>query len=602
MARNKFDVDESLVDESFNIHAAKRLKKYVAAYKKTILTTILVMTISSAIGLMGPFMLKLALDEYIPMGIDGIWGIAAISGIMLISLFVNAMCMKYKIGAMAKVGQGIIHAIRADMFKHLQTLHFSYFDSRPHGKILVRVVNYVNSLSDLLSNGIINIVTDIFGLILILIMMFWLDVRLALVSMAGLPLLIGVTLFIRIKQRVAWRETSAKQSNLNAYINESVDGMRVTQAFVREGVNQNIFDTICKSVKSSWLKAVRVMMLMPPSAEFIAVLTAALLFAVGVHWLDDGSGTGITIGVLIAFNAYAVRFWQPINSIADIYNSVVSNMAYLERILELIDEPVVVHDIDGAENMPLIAGNISFENVVFSYDAGRIILDGVNFSVNPGDTIALVGPTGAGKTTIVNLLSRFYDLDSGRILIDGTDISAVNLNSLRSQMGIMLQDTFIFSGTVIDNIRYGKLDATDDEIIAVSKLVCAHDFIMSLEKGYQTEVNERGSRLSVGQRQLISFARALLANPRILILDEATSSIDTKTELNLQEGLKQLLKNRTSFVIAHRLSTIKSATKIMYIDDKNIVEAGTHEELLALKGPYYNLYTAQSVFLEKEVV
>ena len=327
--------------------------------------------------------------------------------------------------------------------------------------------------------------------------------------------------------------------------------------------------------------------------DLISTVTTAFIYVVGVYSIMGGKSSGIEIGVIFAFTAYISRFWAPINTIASFYNSVLTAVSYLERIFETIDEPVLVKDEPGAKDMPSIKGNVTFEDVTFSYEEGEVILKNINFKVEQGQCIAIVGPTGAGKTTIVNLLSRFYNVDSGRVLVDGTDISRVRLNSLRRQMGVMMQDSFIFSGTIMDNIRYGNKDATDEEVIKAAKTVCAHDFIMNMENGYNTQVNERGSRLSAGQRQLISFARALLANPAILILDEATSSIDTETEIVLQEGLERLLKGRTSFIIAHRLSTIKNADRIMYIDKGGMQESGSHQELLDKKGLYYNLYMSQ---------
>ncbi|KAI4453970.1 atp-binding cassette sub-family b [Holotrichia oblita] len=384
---------------------------------------------------------------------------------------------------------------------------------------------------------------------------------------------------------------------MNAYIHESIAGMKITQGFVREDENLGIFEDVAGSVKKTWLDACRIMFLLGPAAENISIWTTAFLYVCGVSWMIGDSS--ITVGVLVAFVGYVGRFWGPINNIANVYNSIVVNMTYLERIFEAIDEPVIVKDLPGAGILPDINGSVDFRNVTFSYDPGRPVLNNVSFKCKPGDTIALVGPTGAGKTTVVNLLSRFYDLDSGEILLDGTDIKTVTLKSLRSQMGIMMQDSFIFSGTIMDNIRYSKPDASDAAVISAAKAVRAHDFITEMENGYNTEVNERGSRLSVGQRQLISFARALLANPKILILDEATSSIDTKTELLLQQGLEQLLKGRTSFIIAHRLSTIKNADTIMYIDHGKICEAGNHDVLMNKKGAYYDLYTAQYTFLNE---
>ncbi len=327
--------------------------------------------------------------------------------------------------------------------------------------------------------------------------------------------------------------------------------------------------------------------------DLISTVTTAFIYVVGVYSIMGGKSSGIEIGVIFAFTAYISRFWAPINTIASFYNSVLTAVSYLERIFETIDEPVLVKDEPGAKDMPSIKGDVTFEDVTFSYEEGEVILKNINFHVEQGQTIAIVGPTGAGKTTIVNLLSRFYNVDSGKVLVDGTDISKVRLNSLRKQMGVMMQDSFIFSGTIMDNIRYGNKDATDEEVIKAAKTVCAHDFIMNMENGYNTQVNERGSRLSAGQRQLISFARALLANPAILILDEATSSIDTETEIVLQEGLERLLKGRTSFIIAHRLSTIKNADRIMYIDKGGMQESGSHQELLDKKGLYYNLYMSQ---------
>ena len=334
-----------------------------------------------------------------------------------------------------------------------------------------------------------------------------------------------------------------------------------------------------------------------PCIDSISTVTTAIIYVVGIGWISD-SLYGVTIGILIAFTSYISRFWEPINTLAAFYNSLLTAIAYLERIFETIDEPVLVKDTPDATELPAIRGEVAFHNVCFSYEDGIQILNKVNFTVKPGETYAIVGPTGAGKSTIVNLISRFYNVDSGEILIDGHDISKATLKSLRKQMGIMMQDSFIFSGTIMDNIRYGNTTATDEDVIRAAKTVCAHDFIMNLENGYQTQVNERGSRLSAGQRQLISFARALLENPAILILDEATSSIDTETEILLQQGLNKLLEGRTSFIIAHRLSTIKNADCILYVDKGTILERGNHDELIAQEGEYYRLFMSQYDFLK----
>ena len=372
----------------------------------------------------------------------------------------------------------------------------------------------------------------------------------------------------------------------------------MTQAFVREQKNTEIFNRLSGEYKKAWLSVIKYNFMLSPTGDILSVLTTVAIFVLGVNWIMEGS-VSITAGTLIAFTSYIGRFWQPINTLASFYNSVLTAISYLERIFETIDEPVNVTDAEGAVEMPLIKGEVVFEHVDFSYDDGVKILNDINFKANIGESYAIVGPTGAGKTTIVNLISRFYNIDSGSIRIDGIDINTVTIASLRKQMGVMMQDSFIFAGTIMDNIRYGNMEATDEQVIQAAKTVCAHDFIMAMEDGYYTQVNERGSRLSQGQRQLISFARALLADPKILILDEATSSIDTETEILLQQGLAQLLKGRTSFIIAHRLSTIKNSSCILYVDKGNILEKGTHEQLMELKGEYYQLYMSQYSFLEK---
>lgn len=590
MARNKYDVDE-VVEQKFDIKQLKRLVDYIRPYKGKMFFVLVLMLSSSGLGMFLPKFLQIEMDKYIPdKDIKAIVILTVLAGIIVLYSVIST---RIKIDVTTKVGQDIIHTIREDIFKHLQELPFSYYDERPHGKIQVRVVNYVNNLSDLLSNGIINTITDLCNLIFILIFMFVMSPKLTLICLCGLPVLIIYVVFLKRRQSHAWQVQSNKQSNLNAYIAESINGIRVTQAFVREEKNMDIFNDLSMSYKNAWLKAVYYNFAMGPMVDLISTITTSFIYVVGVSCIINGGQSGVTVGVLIAFTAYISRFWAPINTIASFYNSLLTAISYLERIFETIDEPVEVKDAPDATDMPPIKGDVSFKHVRFSYEDGVPILKDVSFDVKQGQTIAIVGPTGAGKTTIVNLLSRFYNVDSGEVLIDGIDISKVKIHSLRTQMGVMMQDSFIFSGTIMDNIRYGNKTATDEEVIKAAKTVCAHDFIMEMEDGYNTQVNERGSRLSVGQRQLISFARALLANPAILILDEATSSIDTETEIVLQEGLNNLLKGRTSFIIAHRLSTIKNADTIMYIDKGGIVEAGSHDELLENKGAYYDLYMSQ---------
>ncbi len=593
MARNRYDMDE-ILEDSFDIRQLKRLAGYVSPYKKKMTGVILLMLSSSALTMMVPIFFQRIMDYYIPEKNMG--KVALVSLLTLAVACYSAVAMRFKIKTMSVVGQDIIYAIRNDIFDHLQELPFSYYDDRPHGKIQVRVVNYVNSLSDLLSNGIVNTITDLCNLVFIILFMLICDSRLTLVCLCGLPVLALVIIFIKQKQRKAWQVQSNKQSNLNAYIAESINGIRVTQSFVRENENNQIFNNLSGNYRKAWMRAIKFNFTMGPSVDVISAVTTAFIYILGIRWIlaPDAS---LTVGVLIAFTAYIGRFWAPINTLAAFYNSLLTAISYLERIFETIDEPVLVRDAENAGTMPPVRGEVQFKDVSFSYEEGHRILDNINFTARQGETYAFVGPTGAGKSTIVNLICRFYNVDSGQVLIDGTDISAVTLNSLRSQMGIMMQDSFIFSGTIMDNIRYGNREATDEEVVAAAKTVCAHDFISQMENGYYTEVNERGSRLSAGQRQLISFARALLADPKILILDEATSSIDTETEILLQKGLNELLKGRTSFIIAHRLSTIKNADCILYVDKGGILERGTHEQLISQKGAYHDLYMSQYDFL-----
>ena len=589
MARNKYDVDEVLEDK-FDLNQLKRLLAYLIPYRKRFVSVGFMMLSASAFTMLIPQFFQKVMDVCIPN--KDMKGIAFYSFLTLLAAFYSAFSLRYKIKYTNQIGQQIIHDMRYDIFEHLQELPFSYYDDRPHGKIQVRVVNYVNSISDLLSNGILNTITDLCNLVFIIVFMLILNVRLTLVCLCGLPILAIVIVVIKKKQRTAWQVQSNKQSNLNAYIAESINGIRVTQSFVREDVNSGIFNNLSGSYRKSWMRAVMFNFTMGPSIDIISIITTAAIYVLGVSWMINGE-TGITVGVLVAFTAYIGRFWAPINTLAGFYNSLLTAISYLERIFETIDEPVVVKDREDAVEMPPIHGDVAFDHVTFSYEPGVPILKDVSFHANQGQSFAVVGPTGAGKTTLVNLLSRFYNVDSGRILIDGVDIAGVTIRSLRKQMGVMMQDSFIFSGTIMDNIRYGNFSATDEEVIRAAKTVCAHDFIMEMENGYQTQVNERGSRLSAGQRQLISFARALLADPKILILDEATSSIDTETEIILQKGLNELMKGRTSFIIAHRLSTIKNSSCIMYVDKGTILEKGTHDELMAQKGEYYKLYMSQ---------
>lgn len=587
MARNRYDVDEVL-ETPFDFAHLKRSFVYIKKYKGKMITALVLSLFAAISGLLGPLITQYALDNTIPQKNMGQLVLLTLAFVGTIAVSITFSTIRSRI--MTVVGQDIIFDIRTDLFKHLQELPFEYYDNRPHGKILIRVVNYVNSVSDMLSNGIINVILECLNMLFIMIFMFFVNVKLSLVVLSGLPIFAVIMMMIKKRQRKAWQDVSNKSSNLNAYLQENITGARVTQIFTREEENAQIFDRLSEKYRKSWINAVKYSNLVWPATDNVSTLVRAAIFVVGLLVLTPAA---VSLGTIVAMTSYASSFWQPIMNLSNIFNNFINNIAYLERIFETLDEPATIADKPNAQDIGDITGEVKFDDVTFSYEQGKTVLEHISFDVKPGESVALVGPTGAGKSTVVSLLSRFYDLDSGKITIDGKDISQATLHSLRSQMGIMLQDSFIFSGTIYDNIRYGRLDATEEEIREAAKIVCADEFISEMKDGYMTEVNERGSKLSGGQKQLISFARTLLSDPKILVLDEATSSIDARTEKLLQQGLQRLLVGRTSFIIAHRLSTIKNCDKIMYIDNKGIAECGTHDQLIAKKGEYYKLYTAQ---------
>lgn len=589
------DFDED--DERINIHELMRMGTYLKPYRFQLVLVFIVVAMMSCIMIALPMLTKLLIDSVIPTKNMGYLG--GIITVFAVCIVLYEFGLRYRTLSITRIGQLMLKDLRRDIFAHLQTLPFDFFDSRPHGKILIRVVNYVNTLSDTLSSGLVNVFSDVFVLIFTLVAMFAIDWRLTLCSMIFFPILFIWVRFLQIWQRKAYRKLSHEQSNINAFIHESIAGIKTTQTFARESAQFERFQEAQSNVRRSWMHAIYAQMLLWPGVATLAMMTVSFIYYVGVMQIG---GIDVTTGTLIAFVWYANNFWDPVINIGMFYNQLITCSAYLERIFELLSVKPNIIDSPDAQALPKVRGDVDLNDVVFRYKPdGRPILNLVDLHVQAGQTVALVGPTGAGKTTIVNLLSRFYDVAEGSITIDGHDVRDVTLKSLRQQMGVMLQDTFIFSDTIRENIRYGKLDATDEEIETAAKRVFAHDFIMSLPDGYDTVVQERGATLSAGQRQLIAFARVLLADPRILILDEATSNIDTRTEEALQAGLAHLLKGRTSFIIAHRLSTIEHADLICFIDHGQIVERGTHAELMAQKGAYYRLVESQYAMIHQAV-
>ena len=594
MARNKYNIDEEL-DAPFNWHQFKRSLVYVKKYRKQIILMFALAILSSLLALLTPRIQAYIIDRLIPQGHKAIGTIIVLGvGYFLINvgtIFIN----RRKSIISTDTSQSMTTDMRTDVYVHLQKLGFDYYDSRPHGKILTRVINYVNNVSDFLTNGLVNAILALINLVIIFVFMLTLSPKMTLVVLAGLPIFAVYVALTKPMQRRFRQKAANKQSNVTAYLSENINGVKVTQAFAREEMNSGIFDGLLKENKLYKLRAAYVAHGMYPIAATLMRIVKCAIYVAAIYWFrKDFILEGVVqIGAITAMVSYSNRFWAPIMTIGNIYNQLMDAMSYLERIFQVLDEPVSVEDDAAAKELPPIDGHVQFDDVVFEYEKGIPVIKHVSFDVKAGESIALVGPTGAGKSTIVNLISRFYNVTEGAVKIDGHDLRSVTLNSLRRQMGVMQQDTFVFSGTIMDNIRYGRLNATDEECIAAAKAVHADDFIRGMEDGYATETKERGEGLSAGQKQLISFARTLLSDPRILILDEATSCVDTNTERLVQEGISTLLKGRTSFIVAHRLSTIRNCDRIFYIQGGVIAEEGSHDELMAKKGLYYELYTSQ---------
>ncbi|TXK74654.1 ABC transporter ATP-binding protein [Paenibacillus sp. N3.4] len=589
--------DDELIEKPFDWGQLRRLFSYMKPYRKQMLPIIIIMMFVGAITkLTIPLLIRVAIDDAITPKNKNLllWIVGIMLGVYVIQWLANTFRIKYT----NMIGQRVIYDLRHDLFSHIQKLSFRFFDTRPAGSVLVRVTNYVNSLQDLFTNGVVNLLIDLVQLCGIIIILLTYNFKLGAAIIVTVPIMFLVSTKLRKKIRQAWQDVTMKQSRLNAHLNECIQGIRVTQAYTQEKENIHFFTKMNMINRLSWNRASMLNQSFGPIIEITGAIGYFILFWLGAHFIQTGE---ITIGLLVAFATYIGYFWEPINRLGQMYSQLLIAMASAERIFEYIDEKPTVAESKDASELPPIQGHVKFEQIVFEYEPGRPALNGISLEVQAGQSIALVGHTGSGKSTIMNLLCRFYDPVQGRVLVDGNDIREVTIQSLRSQIGIVLQDTFIFSGTIRDNIRFGRLDATNEEIEQAAKAVHAHDFIVSLPGGYDTEVQERGNVLSMGQRQLISFARALLANPQVLILDEATASIDTETELKIQEALKTLLAGRTSFIVAHRLSTIRNADKIVVLDHGRMMEIGNHEELMREQQIYYGLIQAQYKFLQNAV-
>ncbi|MFA9404798.1 MAG: ABC transporter ATP-binding protein [Anaerolineales bacterium] len=565
-----------------------RLLRYLKPYRATVAGVSILVILSTLLTLAGPLLIGIAVDRFIiPGDLSGLLRI----GILLLVVYIAASVTTMIYGViMVNISQKLIMNIRSDLFGHVQTLSMAYFDQHVSGDLMSRITNDTEAINRVLSNGLVQLASSLLQLVGILVAMFVLSWQLALGSLIVLPLTIIVTGLITSRSRVAFRSVQHNLGGLNAYAEENIAGVRVVQIFAREQETIDHFKKVNEQNRDAGIKAEKITALLHPLMSVMSTVAIAVIAGLG-GWLAI-MGV-VSVGVIVAFLAYIRQFFQPLRSLAQLYNQLQSGLAGAERIFEVMDANATVADKPDAIPLDRIRGQVEFENVTFAYEEGKPVVQDVNMIVEPGQTIALVGPTGAGKTTVINLLGRFYDVQEGAIRVDGLDIRDVQQTTLRRQLGIVLQDTYLFSGTVMENIRYGRLDATDEEVLEAAKLANADQFISRLPQGYETEVSEQGSNFSEGQRQLLAIARAVLADPAILILDEATSSVDTRTEIQIQDALLRLMEGRTAFVIAHRLSTIREADQVLVIHDHRIIERGTHEELIDQGGFYNNLYMSQ---------
>jgi len=582
--------DDELLGKAFDPKLARKSFQFIVPYKKKIALAMLAMVLTAGTGLVGPHLTQIAIDSGMKNGDVRVLKIVAL---VYIFTFVLRWIFQYwQTIAISVLGQRVVYDIRHKLFSHIQNLSLDFFDNREIGRIIARLTSDVGSVNALVTSGSLSLVTDSLKLIGIIIILVNKSLELSLLVFTLMVPLWIVTAVFRKKNRLAYRDVRRKVATVTAHVAENVSGVKVVKSFSREAENLNRFKKVNRETRDAQMHASMLGAIFWPTMEVISWIGIGMIYWYGGLGVIRGE---LTLGLLLAFVGYMHQFFEPIRNMSGLYQTMQDAMAGAERIFEILDQEPTVKDKPGAIELPPIRGDVEFKNVCFAYDEIPI-LKNVSFKANAGETIAIVGPTGAGKTTIINLIGRQYDVTSGSITIDGYDIRDVTLKSLRSQMGIVLQDSFLFPGSIMENIRYGRLDATDAEVIEAAKIVGAHEFIVELPQGYNTDVHEGGSKLSSGQKQIISFARALLADPRILILDEATSSVDTQTEMIIQEGLRKLLKGRTSFVIAHRLSTITEADCILVVEDGQIVESGTHRDLLTLGGAYRRLYDMQFNF------